>query len=89
MRSFSPARDPSDTTRIYRADELISHSGNYQVIHSRQHLQQHTVTCTSGKPFPECNVCGRGVSFILIEAAHLIDRLQCFRLESADSAKPD
>jgi hypothetical protein len=34
------------------------------------------------------NVCGRGVSFILIEAAQFIERLQCFSLEPAVSAKP-
>ena len=85
MRSFSPAREASDIARIYRADELVPHSGIYKVTHGRGHLPQHTVTCVSGEPFPACNVCGRRVTFILVEAAHFIDRLQCFSLEPADS----
>jgi hypothetical protein len=89
MRSFSPTREPSGIAQIHRADELVPRSGIYQVIHGRQHLPQHTVTCTSGKPFPACNICGRGVRFILIEAAHFINRLQCFSLKPVDSAKAD
>jgi len=73
------------SARIYRADELVPHSGIYKVTHGRGHLPQHTVTCVSGEPFPACNVCGRRVTFILVEAAHFIDRLQCFSLEPADS----
>jgi DNA-binding SARP family transcriptional activator len=83
------AREPSYIGRIYRPDELVPHSGIYQVIHGRQHLAQHTVICTSGNPFPACNICGRGVRFILIEAAHFINRLQCFSLKPVDSAKAD
>jgi hypothetical protein len=89
MRSFSPVREPSNVAKVYWSDELVPHSGIYQVTHGTRHLPQHTVTCTSGKPFPACNVCGRGVSFILIEAAHFINRLECFRLEPEDSTKPD
>jgi len=53
----------------YKPGEKVPFSGIYKVIHDKNHVKEHEVTCTYGEPFPPCNHCGEHPRFILVKAA--------------------
>jgi hypothetical protein len=56
----------------YRPGEKVDQSGIYRVLHDKNHVQEHEVTCVKGEIFPPCNGCGPHPRFTLVRAAHHI-----------------
>jgi len=53
----------------YRPGEVVPYSGIYSVLHDRNHIQTHEVTCVHGEPFPPYRCCSHAVRYRLIRAA--------------------
>lgn len=57
----------------YKPGEEVPASGIYRVMHDRNHVQEHEVTCVKGNRFPPCNGCGPHVRFVAFRLAHHVD----------------
>lgn len=53
----------ASTGDVFKPGQTVEASGVYTVVHDRNHLQSHDVTCVYGKPFPPCRGCGSSVRF--------------------------
>jgi len=70
---------------VYHPGDRVSMSGIYKALHNSGHVPPHNVTCTSGKAFPPCGICGTHIEFTLVKAAHHIDNHELF---GADTRPP-
>lgn len=59
----------SDKRTAYHPGDTVPTSGIYDVLHDKNHLQPHQVTCIKGAKFPPCHGCGDKVVFCLAKAA--------------------
>jgi hypothetical protein len=57
----------------FKPGETVPNSGIYRVKHDKEHEEAHDVTCISGKRFPPCSGCGKGVKFVLRDKAKHIE----------------
>ncbi|WP_257811680.1 YjzC family protein [Burkholderia glumae] len=57
---------------IFKPGDKVPHSGIYTVIHDKEHIESHDVTCVYGKVFPPCKGCGAHPRFKLKYAAQHI-----------------
>ena len=64
---------------VYQPGDAVPYSGLYRATHRRHHVPAHNLTCVSDRLFPECNQCGAGVEFKLLQAVRLIDKHELFR----------
>ena len=64
---------------IYQPGDAVPFSGLYRATHRRRHVPDHNLTCVSDRVFPQCNQCGAGVEFKLLQAVRLIDKHELFR----------
>ena len=53
----------------YQPGDEVPTSGIYDVLHDKNHVQRHQVTCIKGYKFPPCRGCGDKVVFRLAKAA--------------------
>jgi hypothetical protein len=65
--------------REYRPGETVEYSGVYEVLHDRDHAEEHEVTVVAGRKFPPCNHCGNHPRFHPIRLAQHIDRNKHFK----------
>jgi hypothetical protein len=63
----------------YKPGQKVPWSGIYKVVHDRNHVQEHEVTCVKDEVFPPCNGCGPHPRFTLVRAAHHIFNHENFR----------
>ena len=63
---------------VFKPGDKVPHSGIYQVVHDRNHAEQHDVTCVFGKIFPPCKGCGSHPRFKLVRAARHIETSEQF-----------
>lgn len=63
----------------YAPGQEVPASGIYKVVHDKNHVAAHEVTCVKGKIFPPCKGCGKHPRFTLVRAAHHIENHEQFR----------
>lgn len=63
----------------YKPGDKVEHSGVYRVIHDRNHVAEHEVTCVYGKHFPPCNGCGHHPRFVAEHLAQHIEHNENFK----------
>jgi hypothetical protein len=59
--------------------EKVKKSGIYKARHKDEHVEDHEVTCMSGRTFPICLECGDSVRFALVRHAPNVDRHEQFK----------
>jgi hypothetical protein len=62
----------------FHPGQQVLRSGIYAVIHKGHEVADHEVTCVSGREFPPCRDCGKGVTFKLVRAAKHVRRHKYF-----------
>jgi hypothetical protein len=50
----------------------VKDTGIYEVVHHREHREQHEVVLLSGDAFPPCDSCAERVRFRLVRTAPYI-----------------
>ncbi|WP_146767995.1 hypothetical protein [Mesorhizobium atlanticum] len=63
---------------VFKPGDKVPNSGIYKVLHDKNHVQEHEVTCVFGKPFPPCRGCSHP-RFKLLRVAQHIDNNEHFR----------
>jgi hypothetical protein len=67
----------------FSAGATIPSSGIYSAVHTGHPKEDHDVTCTRGKKFPECRDCGAKVEFVLVRKAKHVRHHELFSGEVA------
>lgn len=63
----------------FKPGQKVPKSGIYRVLHDKNHVKEHDVTCVYGEIFPPCNGCGPHPRFSLIKAATHISNHDSFK----------
>lgn len=64
---------------IFKPGEIVENSGIYKVIHDKNHVEEHEVTCVKGEPFPPCKGCGSHPRFKPVKLAHHVQNHKHFK----------
>jgi hypothetical protein len=55
----------------FKPGSIVPASGVYTVIHDKDHMGAHEVTCVKGNHFPTCRTCGNPRFKLFLEAVHI------------------
>lgn len=68
----SHRRKPTQNRTVFLPGQPVLESGIYEVIHDRNHRQEHEAVMYRSDLFPVCDQCGLRVRFRLIRSAPYI-----------------
>jgi hypothetical protein len=63
----------------YKPGDQVPYSGIYRVIHDPRHVEDHEVSCVSGKTFPLCRDCPHPTFELVKSSPILIEDCKHFK----------